>query len=98
MQLADNWLQILSFVIPTAALFITWIAKNWIKQIIEEMGQKVETMTAPIQKEANGGWSLPDAIRLLTKIDSKMDMLNKDIAHLTGRFDNHLEEGSHEKS
>ena len=84
--------------------FLGWLGKVWIKQEVDSLSshlsEKVEKATAPIQVGANGGWSLPDAIRLLKKLDEKTDSIQKDLstvstklAKLEGRFEQHVEEG-----
>lgn len=70
-----------------------WAIKRWIKDIVAEMNQKVDEATKPIQVGANGGWSLPDAIRLLNRIDGKIDRLHNEVGHLRGRFDEHVKDG-----
>ena len=92
LDIAANWTQILSFVLPIVLGFIGWAAKRWIEQVVLQMSDKMEEQTKPIQAGANGGWSLPDAIRLLQKLDKNVDCIQKDLAHLKGRFDNHIEE------
>lgn len=92
LSFAANWTQILSFVFPILLGFLGWAAKKWIEQVVREMTSQFEERTKSIQEGANGGWSLPDAIRLLHKLDNNMTQVQQDLAHLKGRFDNHVEE------
>lgn len=92
LDVAANWTQIMSFAVPLALGFGGWVAKRWVEQIVREMNTKVEERTSPIQAGANGGWSLPDAIRILQKLDGNVTQVQQDLAHLKGRFDNHIEE------
>lgn len=73
--------------------WIGWSGKKWLEAFITER-------TNPIQATANGGWSLPDAIKLMMTVDKKLDDVHTritnvatDVAHLRGRFDQHIEEG-----
>lgn len=61
--------------------------------------KEIAKQTRPIQKDANGGWSLPDGIKVMHSVESKIDTLHSrvtavatDVAHLKGRFDQHVEE------
>lgn len=92
LEFAANWTQVLSFIVPLVLGFVGWVAKRWVEQIIREMNAKLDERTKPIQATANGGWSLPDAIRILNKLDASMTQMQQDLAHLKGRFDNHIEE------
>lgn len=92
LDVAANWTQIASFVVPIVVACLGWIGKRWVEQVVREMSNKMEERTRPIQATANGGWSLPDAIRLLQKLDSNVTEMQKDLSHLKGRFDNHIEE------
>lgn len=97
--------EILMWAAPFALGFAGWVVKKWIQDIVSQMSKMTTTIderTRPIQKDANGGFSLPDAIRKLEKIDNKTDNINEritelatDVAHLKGRFDQHMKEGSH---
>ena len=92
LEFAANWAQVLSLVLPFAVGFFGWVGKRWVESIVKEMSDKMDERTKPIQQGANGGWSLPDAIRILTKMEKKIDAMERDLAHLKGRFDNHIEE------
>ena len=92
LNFAANWAQILSFTFPLFLGFFGWVSKKWIEQTVKEMSEHFEERTKPIQQSANGGWSLPDAIRILNKLDKNMEEVQLDLAHLKGRFDNHIEE------
>lgn len=87
-----DWVAIAMWAIPPIVGLLLWIAKKWVEQIVIDMKHSVEVRTMPIQKTANGGWSLPDAIRILLKLEKQVTEVQKDLAHLKGRFDNHIEE------
>mgnify|MGYP000107765752 CR=1 FL=1 len=85
--------QIVSLIFPMVIALAGWAAKRWVEQVVKEMRSDVEKRTQPIQATANGGFSLPDAIRILNKLDKNVDELKTDVAHLRGRFDQHMNEG-----
>lgn len=98
-------IQILMWSAPFLLGFLAWIGKRWVEQIVREMGNvttRVDERTKSIQANANGGWSLPDAIRRLEAIDLKLDKVHgrvtevqTDVARLDGKFEQHMKEGNH---
>lgn len=103
---ADNWSQIFSIVAPIVLVWIGWSAKKWVESIVADMTSNMNERTRPIQPTANGGKSLPDAITLISAVDTKMDSVHdriddlhekvngvaRDFEHLRGRFDQHLDD------
>lgn len=101
-----DWAQILSVIGPPIFVWILWSVKKWAEGLLKNMHDTVNERTAPIQKGANGGWSLPDAIRLLGSVDNKLDKVHERIdgayknlrenenrlEHLRGRFETHVED------
>lgn len=103
LDFAANWTQILSFIVPPLIAFVMWVAKKWVQDAVREMGHKVDEATRPIQPYANGGKSLPDLVNLTQQVldgqgllHEKVNTVITDLAHLRGRFDQHIEEGSHD--
>lgn len=102
---ANQWSALLDIAIALLGGWIVWSIKKWIEDIVEKMNKNLETRTAPIQPNANGGKSLPDAITILTSVDTKIDRVHdrvdelhekvngvaRDFEHLRGRFDQHIE-------
>lgn len=99
LDFAANWAQILSLFLPFVLAWLGWTAKKWVQEIVRDMRKDIQTATAPIQKNANGGFSLPDAIRKLDNLDGKLSEIHyritdvqTNLAHLQGRFEQHIEE------
>lgn len=99
LDFAANWTQVLSFIVPPLIAFVMWVAKKWVQDAVKEMGDRVEKATYPIQPNANGGKSLPDLVNLTQQVldgqgllHEKLNTVITDVAHLTGRFDQHIEE------
>lgn len=55
----------LATIATTLGLTIKWAIVKPIKAYIDHA-------TYPLQKDSNGGWALPDAIKTLNRIESKM--------------------------
>lgn len=93
--------QVLQFIyamIPFIVTFLLWAAKRWVQSVIDEMENKIDQRTYPIQANANGGFSLPDVARAVERVDSRISELHekvndvaRDFEHLRGRFDQYLE-------
>lgn len=103
---AANWSQIFSITAPFVGAWIIWSARKWVENITADMIERLEERTNPIQPGANGGKSLPDAITLLDRVDTKIDSVHdridelhekvngvaRDFEHLRGRFDQHMDD------
>ena len=68
-------------VIGTAVVgVIGWAAKHWLyDQLHERLSRfedRIDERTYPIQPGANGGNSLPDAIAILTRLESRFDKMD----------------------
>lgn len=48
----------------------------------ETLKKALEEATKPIHPEANGGFSLPDVAKQVTKLDSKLDDMRRDITEV----------------
>ena len=75
---ASNIAQILSLVI----IFPTALWKGWRKLDTRLTAQDARLISIEAQFHRNGGSSLRDSI----------DRIDRDVARLTGRFDQHIEE------
>lgn len=91
-------LQFVYALIPFIVTFLLWVGKRWVEGIVHEMQARIDQRTYPIQKTANGGFSLPDVVRAVDKIDCRISELHekvndvaRDFEHLRGRFDQYLE-------
>lgn len=98
--------DIVKILIPFILVGIGWSIKRWVESIVSDVNVRVEERTKPIQPGANGGKSLPDAISLLDRVDSKVDSVHdrvdelhekvnsvaRDFEHLRGRFDQHIDD------
>lgn len=93
---AASWAQVISVAAPpVVAVGILWHRMN---STLDNMQRHIEKQMRPIQKDANGGWSLPDAIRDIRDVKNDVNLvhgrvtdLSVDVAHLKGRFDQYLE-------
>lgn len=97
----DQILTVALFVTPLVLAWVGWSAKKWVETVFADMNAKIEQRTYPIQPNANGGKSLPDANDKLDVIEDKIDTLHgritdlaRDVSHLTGRFDEHIRSGA----
>lgn len=95
----DRIVTLFIFSSPILAGFFGWVIKKWVEQVVDGMNDRMEKATYPIQANANGGNSLPDLIKLTKEVlegqgllHEKVNKVITDVAHLTGRFDNHIEE------
>lgn len=84
---------------PFVVGFIGWAIKHWVFDLLKDRHTATDGRLTDVEKslvaiqtsldKPNGGSSVRDA---LNRIESGQTQLLKDIAHLKGRFDNHLEE------
>lgn len=93
---AANWTQVASFIIPITFFLVGLLLRHWLQRELKAMGVRIEERTQPIQRDANGGRSLPDVAKKLESIDGKIDELHgritdvaSEVSHLKGRFDEH---------
>ena len=85
---------------PFVVGFIGWAIKHWLFDLLKERHTATDVRLTDVEtsltaiatslEKPNGGSSVRDA---LNRIETGQTQLLKDIAHLKGRFDNHLEEG-----
>lgn len=88
------------WVTPFLVGFIVWAIKHWVYDIFKDRDTQVDTRLTGLEQSVvaiqtslekpNGGSSVRDA---LNRIESSQKDLLEAIAHLKGRFDNHIEEG-----
>lgn len=90
--------QVAYALIPFFVTFILWVGKKWVQGVVNDMNHRIDERTQPIQRTANGGYSLPDVVRAIDKIDERISELHekvngvaRDFEHLRGRFDQYLE-------
>ena len=76
---AANYVQIADFTVPILVGLMALVGRRWLKRELEQMGVKVDERTRSIQKDANGGRSLPDVAKRLESIDGKIDKNLKSI-------------------
>lgn len=89
---------IVGALVPTVVGFMMWVGKKWVEGIVGDMQRQIHDRTHPIQREANGGFSLPDVARAVGRVDNRISELHekingvaRDFEHLRGRFDHHIE-------
>lgn len=90
--------QVIYALIPFFVTFILWVGKKWVQGVVADMNHRIDERTQPIQRTANGGFSLPDVVRAIDKVDRRISELHekvngvaRDFEHLRGRFDQYLE-------
>lgn len=64
-----TWAQYAAAVVTIATAF--GLAVKW--AVIKPIKAYIDHATYPIQKNSNGGYSLPDAINSLNRIENKID-------------------------
>lgn len=91
---------LLQWAVPFVAAFIVWAIKHWLFDVFKERDTKVDARLTGLEQSVtaiqtslekpNGGSSVRDS---LNRIETSQKELLSAIAHLKGRFDNHVEEG-----
>ena len=100
LDFAANWTQVLSFIIPVVGGFVVWAIKHWIFDLFRDKDQQVDGRLSNLElavvaiktslDKPNGGSSVRDS---LNRIEQGNLRLMEDLAHLKGRFDQHMEDG-----
>lgn len=89
----------LQWVSPFILGFIVWAIKHWLFDVFKDRDSKVDARLTGLEQSVaaiktsldkpNGGSSVRDS---LNRIEHAQGELLSAIAHLKGRFDNHIEE------
>lgn len=94
-----EWQSFAQWAAPFVATFIGWAIKHWVYDIFKERNTQVDARLSGLEQSVgairtsldkpNGGSSVRDA---LNRIEVGQAKMISDLAHLKGRFDNHIEE------
>lgn len=94
-----EWQSFLQWASPFVGAFVLWAVKHWIFDVLQDRDSKVDLRLESLEQSVvaiktsldkpNGGSSVRDS---LNRIEQSQTDLLKAIAHLKGRFDNHIEE------
>lgn len=94
-----EWQSFLQWASPFFVGFIAWAIKRWLFDVFKERDSKVDARLTGLEQSVtaiktsldkpNGGSSVRDS---LNRIEQAQGELLSAIAHLKGRFDNHIEE------
>ena len=64
-----TWAQYAAALVTIATAF--GLVVKWV--VIKPIKAYIDHATYPLQKDSNGGWALPDAIKTLNRIEVKID-------------------------
>jgi len=88
------------YLLTAAVALLGWMARKWVQDLfagrdaaVDEKLHNLDKGLAEIRtslEKPNGGSSVRDA---LNRIESAQITMLGELAHLKGRFDNHIEEG-----
>lgn len=68
---------ILAFVLAVIGA-LTGLSRWWISQMRKIVREEIEEFTAPIQPNANGGLSLPDVAKRVTRLEETLGEIKAD--------------------
>lgn len=79
------------FIVAAIAIWrISKRIKRWVHGISDRIVDEVRAATYPIQPNANGGNSLPDATKMLKAIAERQAEIGDRTARMEGALDTHL--------
>lgn len=61
-----------------------------VKPLTQQVLDTIDERTRPIQANANGGWSLPDSIKILRRLEDRQTDIGDRLARIEGALEAHL--------